>query len=177
MDDPSPRQHRVMTGLRAAYPGWSRLNDQMTRAVASLTEAELAETPGPDRWPLWAMVGHAACQRVFWLCDVAGEPGAADTMFPNAAWMCPGDDDLDHPLDSAMLVRALDQTFAIVERVLDSWTLESLTVMIDRSEWEPDRVHSRGFAIERVYAHDLWHAAEANEVLTRIGRPVIDPWS
>ena len=165
-----------MTGLREVFPGWPRLNREITRAVAHLSEADLAQVPGTGRWPLWAIVGHAACQRVFWLCDVAGQPGAADTMFPNAAWFCPGDDDLEHPLDAGTLVQALDQTFAIIERVLDTWTLPSLSVIIDRPEVGPDRVHSRGFVLERVFAHDLWHAAEANEVLTRIGRPLIDPW-
>jgi hypothetical protein len=60
--------------------------------------------------------------------------------------------------------------------VLDTWTLEDLSQEIDRSDLEPGWVHTRGFVIERVRSHDLWHAAEANEILARIGRAPIDPW-
>lgn len=162
--------------LREVFPAWSRLNEETSRAIANLSAVDLACSPGPGRWPLWAIIGHAACQRVFWLCDIAGEPGAAESMFPNAAWHCPGDDDLDHPFDAFALVRALDETFRIIERALDGWPLSSLSQEIDLSDEEPGRVHTRGFVIERVFAHDVWHAAEANEVLTALGRPVIDPW-
>lgn len=162
--------------IRAAYGAWPPLNASMTEAVAGLSEDDLAQTAGPGRWPLWAAIGHLACQRVFWLCDFAGEPGADTTPFTNAAWSCPGDEDLDNVLNSAQLMNALASTFAIVDRVLGMWTLESLGDEIDRSDLEPGWVHTRGFVIERVHAHDLWHAAEANEILTRLGRAPIDPW-
>jgi hypothetical protein len=148
----------------------------MTEAVAGLSDDDLATPVAPDRWPLWAVIGHLACQRVFWLCDFVGEPGADATPFANAAWSCPGDEDLDNVLNAEQLVRALTSTFAIVDRVLDTWSLESLGQEIDRSDLEPGWVHTRGFVIERVHSHDLWHAAEANEILTRLGRAQIDPW-
>jgi uncharacterized damage-inducible protein DinB len=162
--------------IRAPYGEWPRLNASMTEAIAPLSDEDLAQTAGPDRWSLWAVVGHLACQRVFWLCDFAGEPGADATPFTNAAWSCPGDEDLDNVLNADQLVHALTSTFAIVDRVLETWTLESLDQEIDRSDLEPEWVHTRGFVVERVHAHDLWHAAEANEILTRIGRAPIDPW-
>src|SRR6185437_9991433 len=80
--------------IRPAYSNWPRYNQTLRDVVAGMTDAQLATTPGPDRWPLWATIGHAACQRVFWLCDFAGEPGAKTTRFTNAAYNCPGDDDL-----------------------------------------------------------------------------------
>ena len=162
--------------IRAAFSEWPRLHAGMTDAIAPLSDEDLAQTSGPARWPLWAVVGHLACQRVFWLCDFAGEPGADTTPFTNAAWSCPGDEDLDSVLNAEQLVHALSSTFAIVDRALDTWTLEGLGQEIDRSDLEPGWVHTRGFVIERVRAHDLWHAAEANEILTRIGRAPIDPW-
>ena len=85
-----------------------------------MTEEQLALRPSPDRWPLWATIGHTACQRVFWLCDFAGEPGAETTRFTNAGYDCPGDDDLEHVLDADALAEALDSTFRIVEHCLDS---------------------------------------------------------
>ncbi|MFM8239384.1 MAG: DinB family protein [Actinomycetota bacterium] len=162
--------------VRAAFGSWPRLNARVREGIAPLNDTQLACTLGQGRWPLWAVVGHLACQRVFWLCDFAGEAGVETTPFPNATWSCPGDEDLDNVLDADDLVGALDTTFVIVERALDTWTWDGLDEVIDHSDWDADWVHTRGFVLERVHAHDLWHAAEANEILTALGRPPIDPW-
>lgn len=162
--------------LRRAFAGWPTLGAAMRDAIADLNDVDLARTAGPGRWPLWAVIGHLACQRVFWLCDFAGEPGADTTPFTNAAWSCPGDEDLENVLTAPQLIDALDSTFAIVDRVLGTWTIDSLADVIDRSAWGADWVHTRGFVIDRVHSHDLWHAAEANEMLTAAGLPPMDPW-
>ena len=62
--------------IRPAYSNWPWFNQQLRDGVAGLTDAHLAIRPSPERWPLWATVGHVACQRVSWLCGMAGEPGA-----------------------------------------------------------------------------------------------------
>ena len=165
-----------MTTAIAASPTWGLLNRRLEEAVASLDDVQLAQSIAPDRWPLWAVVGHLACQRVFWLCDFAGESGAATTPFTNAAWSCPGDEDLVNVLDAGQLTTALSTTFAIVERVLATWPLDSLAEVIDRPDFGEEWRHPRGFVLERVHAHDLWHAAEASEILTAMGLPPIDPW-
>ena len=125
---------------------------------------------------MWATVGHAACQRVFWLCDFAGEPGAETTRFTDAGNNCPGDDDLENVLDAGQLVEALESTFRIVEGCLDRWTLEMLDEEIRRPDYGPDWVHLRGSVIQRVFSHDVWHCAELNETLGRAGLPLIDLW-
>lgn len=165
-----------MTTAIAAYPTWRLLNRRLEEAVAPLDGVQLAHSLGPERWPLWAVVGHFACQRVFWLCDFAGEPGAATTPFTNASWSCPGDEDLVNVLDAAQLTHALSTTFAIVERVLDTWPLDCLAEIVDRPDFGEEWRHTRGFVLERVHAHDLWHAAEASEILVALGLPPIDPW-
>src|SRR6187551_3639233 len=104
--------------IRPAYSGWPDHNRALQAVVGALTPDQLSLQPTPDRWPLWATVGHAACQRVFWLCDFAGEPGRETTRFTNAMYDCPGDDDLEHVLSAADLVEALDSTFRIVQRCL-----------------------------------------------------------
>jgi len=163
-------------GIGSAYEGWAILNRRLRDVVAGLTTEQLDLRPGPGRWPVWAIVGHAACQRVFWLCDFAGEPGAATTRFTDAGFDCPGDDDLENALDAAELVEALDATFAIVERCLDRWTPEMLRESISRPEWGDGWVHSRGWVLAHVFAHDFWHTAEMNEALAAAGLPVVDPW-
>jgi len=162
--------------IRPAYTKWPDYNRALRDVVASMTEEQLAIQPSPERWPLWATVGHLACQRVFWICDFAGEPGAETTPFTDAGHDCPGDDDLEHVLSPDALAEALDSTFRIVERCLDRWTLDMLDEEIRRPHYGPDWVHTRGSVIQRVFAHDIYHSAELNEALGKAGLPLIDFW-
>jgi hypothetical protein len=165
------------TTIRPAYSKWPDYQRRFRDVVAALTDDQLALRPSPDRWPIWATIGHTACQRVFWLCDFAGEPGADTTPFTNAGYDCPGDDDLEHVLGPAQLVRALDSTFRIVESCLDRWTLEMLDETLRRPEWDESWVHTRGAVIQRVFSHDVYHCAEVNDVLGPAGLPQVDLWS
>jgi hypothetical protein len=168
-----------MSGLtiRPAYSTWPTYNLRLREAVAAMTEDQLAIQPSPERWPTWATVGHTACQRVFWLCDFAGAPGAGTTPFTNAAYNCPGDDDLEHVFSAEALVDALDVTFRIVENCLDQWTIDMLDEEIRREDFGANWVHTRGAVIQRVFSHDVYHCAELNETLGVAGLPQIDLWN
>ena len=165
-----------MTSIRPAYSTWPLYNARFRDAVRGMTEEQLAIQPAPDRWPLWASVGHMACQRVFWLCDFAGEPGAETRPFTDAGFDCPGDDDLEHVLSGEALAEALDSTFHIIEGFLDRWAIDDLDEELRRPEWDDSWVHTRGWVIQRVFTHDVWHAAELNESLPIAGLPQIDLW-
>ena len=162
--------------IRPAYSKWPDYNQRLRDAVGALTDEDLLLKPTPERWPLWATLGHALCQRVFWLCDFAGEPGADSTRFNNATYNCPGDDDLENLLTADELVEAIDSTFEIVERCLDTWTLESLGETLRRPEWDDSWVHRRGAVIQRVFSHDIYHIAEVNEILAANGLSQVDLW-
>jgi hypothetical protein len=162
--------------IRPAYGAWPDYNGRLRDVVAAMTVEQLAIRPAPDRWPLWATVGHLACQRVFWLCDFAGEPGAEATPFTNAAYDCPGDDDLEHVLGPDALAAALDSTFRIVETCLDAWTLDTLADEVRQLDWGEDWSHTRGWVIGRVFAHDVHHIAELNETFGTDGLRQIDLW-
>jgi hypothetical protein len=164
------------TTIRPAYSKWPEYNRRLRGVVSGMTNEQLATKPSLERWPLWATVGHTACQRVFWLCDFAGAPGAETTRFTNAAYDCPGDDDLEHVLSADALVEALDSTFRIVESCLDRWTLDMLDEEIRRPEWDGSWVHTRGAVIQRVFSHDVYHCAELNETLGIARLPQIDLW-
>jgi DinB superfamily len=171
---PSPSTNAT---IRPAYSSWPLYNRRLREVVAGLTEAQLALSPGPGRWPIWASIGHVACQRVFWLCDFAGEPGVETTPFPDAASNCPGDDDLETVWSAGQLVAAIDSTFAIVEACLDRWSLAMLDEVIRRPDFGDDWVHSRGAVIQRCFAHDISHISELNDVLSRAGLDQVDLWS
>jgi hypothetical protein len=44
--------------IRPAFSTWPDLNRALRDVVAGLTPAQLARQPSPQRWPLWATVGH-----------------------------------------------------------------------------------------------------------------------
>ncbi|HEY7523678.1 MAG TPA: DinB family protein [Candidatus Limnocylindrales bacterium] len=171
--------------IRAAYSMWPQYNRRLRDVVAAMTDDQLAirqpnritaNHDAGEAWPIWATVGHTACQRVFWLCDFAGEPGAETTRFTDAGNNCPGDDDLEHPLGSAELVEALDASFRIVEGCLDRWTLEMLGETLRRPEWDASWVHTRGSVLQRVFSHDIYHCGELSQSLGIAGLPQIDLW-
>lgn len=163
--------------IRPAYSNWPRYNRQLRDVVASLTDEQLAIRPSADRWPIWATIGHLACQRVSSLCGVAGEPGAGSTPFPDALYRCPGDEYLEPSMNAAQLADALESTFQIIENVLDTWTHDTLDQEIRRSFGAEDEVVvTRGRVIQRAFAHDVYHTAELNETLSANGLPLVDLW-
>ena len=144
-----------------------------------MTDEELAIRPSPERWPLWATIGHLACQRVFWLCDAAGRARRGDDTVPERRqYDCPGDDDLEHVLDAAALVEALASTYRIVDAfALDRWTPEMLDEVIRDDDRADDWVYSRGAGIiSRVFAHDISHITELNEALGNAGLVQVVLW-
>jgi hypothetical protein len=161
---------------RPAYGNWPRYNQALRSIVAALTDEQLAIKPAPERWPLWATVGHAACQWISSLCGFAGEPGADTTPFPDALHRCPGDECLEPPMSAGELAGALESTFRTVEHVLDTWTVDMLDEEIRRSFGESEWVYTRGSVIQRVFAHDVYHSAELNESLAVAGLDLVSFW-
>ena len=166
----------VDSAIRPAFRSWPKYNSLIREAVRGLSAEQLAFQPSPERWPFWASVGHMACQRVSGLCGLVGERGAESTPFPNALFNCPGDEDLDHVLTADDLVHALDSTFAIIERCLDTWAIDTLDNEIRRSFGAEEIVFTRGSILQRTLAHDLTHIAEVNEILRLLELPGIALW-
>lgn len=141
-----------------------------------MTDAQLALRPSPDRWPVWATAAHTAGARVYWLCEIVGEPGAETTPFPlgsDLGW----EDDLDHPRTGREVEHALATTFAIVERCLDRWTVDMLGDEIQRSYGGSTQVHTRSSILQRLLTHDAYHCGELSQTLGIEGLPQIDLWA
>ena len=161
--------------IRAAYDMWPQYNRRLRDVIGAMTAEQLALRPAPDRWPIWATVGHTAGARVYWLCHVIGEPGADTTPFADPegdGW----EDDLDRPRSAHELVGALDSTFAIVEACLDRWTIEMLRDPIRRDYAGTVQFHTRGSVIQRLFGHDAYHCGELSQTLGIHDLPQIDPW-
>jgi uncharacterized damage-inducible protein DinB len=161
--------------IRPFYDMWPQYNRRLRDLVGAMTDEQLAIRPSPERWPIWATVGHTAGVRVFWLCVVVGEPGVETTPFTSAApegW----EDDLDHPRAAGELVQALDTTFRLVENCLDRWTPEMLADQIHRERSGTVEVHTRGSILQRLFTHDAYHCGELSQTLGIAGLPQVDLW-
>jgi uncharacterized damage-inducible protein DinB len=161
--------------IRFAYDMWPQYNARLRGVVAAMTDDHLAVRPSPDLWPVWATVAHTAGVRVYWLCEIAGEPGADTTPFTNlteGGW----EDDLDHPRTADELVDALDSTFRLVESCLDRWTPDMLADRIRREYAGTEQVHTRGSILQRLFSHDAYHCGELSQTLGIHALSQIDLW-
>ena len=157
--------------IRAFYDRWPQYNRRLVETIAPLTDEQLAIRPSPDHWPIWAIVGHLAGTRVYWLCAVAGEPGHESTPWPDLpedGW----EDDLAHPRSAAELVGALETTFAIIDRVLDDWTPDMLSEEFERFYGDERQLHSRASILQRLLTHDAYHDGE---LALALGSHGLDP--
>ena len=161
--------------IRAFYDRWPQYDRRLRETIAPLTDEQLALHAAPSNWPIWAIVGHLAASRVYWLCHVAGEPGAEATPWPNAAdegW----EDDLTRPRTAAELIGALECTFAIVDRVLDTWTPDDLTQTFERRYLDTVQLHSRASILQRLLTHDAYHDGELAIALGSHGLEPVYIW-
>jgi uncharacterized damage-inducible protein DinB len=163
------------SSLRQPYEMWPQYNRRLRDVIGAMTDEQLAIRPAPDLWPIWATVGHTAAARVYWLCDVIGEPGSESTPFSAGAdvsW----EDDLDHPRGADELVHALDTTFALIERCLDRWNPDMLGDLIQRDFNGSTQVHTRSSVLQRLLTHEAYHCGELSQTLGIHGLPQIDLW-
>jgi uncharacterized damage-inducible protein DinB len=161
--------------IRLFYDRWPQYNRRLTDIVGAMSDEQLAIRPAPDRWPIWATVGHTAGARVYWLCAVLGEAGAETTPFDptrDEGW----EDDLDHPRRADELVRALDSTWAIIDGCLDRWTPVMLEETVERVYGDERQVHSRASIVQRLITHEAYHCGELSQTLGIHGLPQIDLW-
>jgi uncharacterized damage-inducible protein DinB len=160
--------------IRPFYDMWPQYNRRLREVIGAMSAAQLAIRPSADRWPIWATVGHTAAARVYWLCDVIGEPGAETTPFLDAAdgW----EDDLDHPRGADELVGALDSTWRLIEGCLDRWAPAMLADKVHREYDGQTQVHSRSSILQRMLTHDAYHCGELSQTLGIHGLPQIDLW-
>ena len=161
--------------IRPFYADWALYHRHIVDLVGGMSDDELGIRPAPERWPIWATVGHMAGVRVFWLCYVMREPGIESTPWADpaqAGW----EEDLDNPRGADELAGALTSTWAIVDRCLDRWTPGMLDETVGVESADGVRLHTRQSILLRLLSHDAYHAGELSQTLGIAGLPQIDLW-
>ena len=162
--------------IRLFYDRWPQYNQRLTEVIGAMSDEQLAIRPAPDRWPIWATVGHTAGARAYWLCSILGEAGLETTPFDDPTSGVGWEDDLDHPRGAAELVEALDTTWAIIDRCLDQWTAAMLREPVERFYGDERQIHSRSSILQRLLTHEAYHCGELSQTLGIERLPQIDLW-
>ncbi len=165
-----------MSSIRAFFDRWPTYNRRLVEVIGAMSSDQLAIRPAPERWPIWATVGHTAGARVYWLCGIFGEPGAETTPFPDPLNGEGWEDDEGHPRDATELVGALESTWRIVDGCLERWTPEMLLEPFEREYNGRRQVHSRASVLQRLLTHDAYHCGELSQTLGIVHLPQIDLW-
>ena len=158
------------------YPDWAQYASRLRDGVRSLSAEQLDLRIGPEHAPIWALAAHVAGTRVYWLCGVFGEPGAAATPFPvpsGLGW----EDEPDHPRSGEELAWALDSTWQVVADALGRWSVDELGATAAREMGEVRQIHTRASVLNRLCSHEAFHAGEISQLLGHHGLPPIDLWA
>lgn len=162
--------------IRPFYADWEAYQRHIVDVIGGMSEEQLSVRPAPDRWPIWATVGHMAGVRVFWLCHMLGEPGIESTPFADPTLDGGWEDDLDRPRGPAELVQAMKSTWLLIASCLDRWTPAMLDETIVRGSGAGARSYSRQSILLRLLSHDAYHAGELSQTLGIHGLRQIDLW-
>ena len=165
----------MTNNIRPFYADWAGYNRRFSEALGRLSTDDLALKAGFYQWPIWAVAAHTVGPRVFWLCHVAGEPGADTTPFNDPTgfgW----EDDLSVVRSAEELVGAFESTWRVVEGCLERWTPAMLGEPIYRQGKTTRQVHTRQSLLLRLINHEAYHAGEISLALSSNGREAIDLW-
>jgi uncharacterized damage-inducible protein DinB len=171
--------------LEGFYGDWRLYNDLIVAALRGMSTEELALRATSDdpaavdptsstTWPIWAIAGHTAAMRVYWLCNFLGLPGAEATPFHGMddGW----EDHLDHPRSADELVSAWVTTWEIVERALDTWTPAMLDEPMARAQDDEGPHLTRRSLLLRLMFHEAYHVGEIAVIQGIHGRSQVDLW-
>ena len=165
-----------MTDIARLTSGWRHVNSRLRQRLSELRAEDFLLTAGEGYWPIWAILGHLAGARVYWLCHILGQPGIQSTPFANAdtdGW----EDHPDIPRSKEEVVPALDSTWLVVERWLAGWSPDRLEQTFKRTLQDGTiQVQSHHAVLVRVMTHDAFHAGVVPVILGTHGREAIDLW-
>jgi uncharacterized damage-inducible protein DinB len=163
-------------GIAPFYGGWRKYHGRLVDAIRALSDDQLALRAAPGKWPIWAIAGHTAGARVYWLCGVFKESGAVSTPFTDPISGIGWEDDENTPRSADELVGALESSWKIVEGCLERWTTSMLNDEYTREIGGKTQTHTRQSVLMRLLTHDAFHSGEISQILGAHGLPEIDLW-
>jgi len=144
--------------LTFVYNGWDGYNASLIKAVAPLTNEQLAYRIGED----WRSVGevafHISKGRIDWLQRI-------DPRFLELAPQSVAREADKTPFTSDELVDWFQKTWSLVNEMLSQWTVDDLSVTYNQPYQGKVFAVSRQWTIWRIMAHDIHHGGQLTEML------------
>ena len=162
--------------IRVFFDQWPTYNERIIELVRQLTPEQLAIRPAPERWPVWATAAHVAGVRVYWLCGFLGEPGAETTPWPDKGMDLLWEDVPNHPRTAEEVIGALQTSWALIDRCLDTWTPDMMEDRFSRDMGDSTQWHTRTSVLQRLFSHDAYHCGELSQTLGIEALPQVDLW-
>jgi uncharacterized damage-inducible protein DinB len=148
--------------------GWRYHQYQLSKALAQLEPAQLALRAAPHLRSIEELACHIIAVRAGWLHYNLGEGGEELAAFD--AWAEPG----SPPRSAHELVNGLEQTWQVIQEVLERYTLADLQSTV-QDEWKGQiYTLTRGWVIWHVMEHDLHHGGEIAYSLGIHGLPALE---
>jgi len=150
--------------------GWQNYQNQLSIALARLSSEQLALRAAPDLRSIDELARHIIAVRAGWFHFQLEEGG--ETLVPFLTWAEPE----SPPRSAEELVSGLEQTWQVIQEVLERYTLADLQSTV-QDEWE-GQVYTltRGWVIWHVMEHDLHHGGEIAYSLGMHGLTAQDFW-
>jgi uncharacterized damage-inducible protein DinB len=142
------------TFLAPLYKGWDNYQQLLLKAVAPLSDEQLALRAVPHLRTIGELATHIIGTRAGWWHELMGE---GDTEFAALAdWNRPG-----APVpNAAALVKGLETTWEVIQATLQRWTLADLDYVFKGTRYGVDYSLTRQWVIWHVIEHDLHHGGE-----------------
>ncbi|GER90005.1 hypothetical protein KDW_41670 [Dictyobacter vulcani] len=134
--------------------GWQHYQEQLCKALAPLSAEQLALRAAPNLRSIGELAGHIIAVRVGWFYYNLEEGDEKFAAFNT--WAEPG----SPPRSGSELVSGLEQTWQVMQEVLERYTLADLQSTV-QDEWKGQiYTLTRGWVIWHVMEHDLHHGGE-----------------
>ncbi len=154
--------------LTPFYQGWDTYQAALVRAIAPLSEEQLALRAVPSLRRVWLLAAHIIGSRVSSFQDSMGEGDPA--LAALESW----DADGAPPRTAAELVQGLEATWQMMRECLDHWTPDNLADTFVEQQGEQTYTYTRQRIIWGILKHDLHHGGELFLTLGMNGLPTPD---
>ncbi len=143
--------------------GWQTYQSELSKALAPLSNEQLALRAAPNLHSIGELVCHIIAVRAGWYHDVLRE---GDEAFEAISyWDSPG-----NPTRSASeLVNGLAVTWKVMQEALARYTPTDLQVIFEEEREGQKYTHTRGWVVWHVIEHDLHHGGEIGYSLGMYG--------
>jgi uncharacterized damage-inducible protein DinB len=165
--------------LNSIFDGWQGYQTSLLRAIEPLTAEQLRWRPAPHRRSIGELVRHICLGRITWFARMQA-PGIDAACDRVPQWFTDGDNNrhADEGAvaadDAAQLIEWLKLSWLPVQRVLDEWSVEDLTVSYPHRFARTDFLISRQWTIWRIMAHDIHHGGQLALLLALLGIDAVD---